>query len=281
MKNHRPYIGVAGFMTSSEVIAAIETIPKKTTHSLAIGILASAKTFDGHTHNKPNRYPREGAIEKIVREVRGYIDVSGLPVEFILHYAIDPTKHIGSQLGQVASLVNEVEMDGIQINASPTIISSVDLLTSIAIARRNSERMKRVIVQIRPSRKNEPFVDMIGVAIDACTSSTPLHEGIVTDVLIDASAGQGIDLNGQTASTIIQGIRSGLLVERKPRVNRIGFGVAGGLRPGKLGVVHRLMQVHGPLSFDVETGVRDDSDCMNIDALRSYLQEAWSLVRSL
>lgn len=264
----KPYIGVAGFTSSSEVRFAIEALPQgECTHNLAIGILASQKTFDGHTHSKPKRYPQEGAIEKLVRFARESCARDRPNVEFVLHMAIDPRRHIGNQVGLATSLVRDVAFDGIQINASPHVIIDSDLLAAVGDARRNIPRMKRVIMQLRPPRDNEPRVDMIGVGIDIANS------GFATDILIDSSAGAGIPINFETASMIITAIRASI----KDRY-AVGFNVAGGLSASNLRGVAGLMEVHGPLGFDVESGVRNHRDEMDLDELRSYLYHARNVV---
>jgi hypothetical protein len=269
MNNHKPYVGVAGFMQTSEIMAAIATMPKNPRHNLAIGILASAKTLNGQTNKYPNRYPKIADIAEMVRPTREFVEAKKLPVEFILHYAVEPEESFCFQFERVRDVVNEAQLDGIQVNVSPDYAANGSLDMAIAAAKRSSPGMKRVIMQLRPPRDNEHFVDLIQAGIDIGASDT------ATNILIDASAGHGVSLNGHTANVMIQGIR-GSAVNR----HRVGIGVAGGLRPGGLALLHGLMEVHGPLSFDVETGVRDQLDSMSIPAMQTYLSEAWEIVGS-
>lgn len=264
----KPYIGVAGFTSTAEMLAAIETLPQgDCTHHLALGILASQKTFDGRTHSKPNRYPSEGAIEKIVAGARKASTQSLASVEFILHMALSPKRDVDVQVQNAVDLVRDVGLDGIQFNASPCLIIDNGLHDIITSARQRAPTMKRVIMQLRPARDDEPRLDWIGAGIKIVNS------GVATDILIDASAGNGIQINFVTAGVVIAAIRGAM----KHRYS-VGFNVAGGLRTTNLGGVAELMEVHGLLGFDVESGVRDKQDRMDLRELRSYLYHAWTHV---
>jgi hypothetical protein len=265
----KPYVGVAGFMSTHEIMAAIETMPKNPRHNLAIGILASAKTLNGETNKYPNRYPKIEDIAAMIRPAREFVDANKLPVEFVLHYAVDHAEGTYASIDRAREVAEGANLDGIQINDSPHEIAGTNLGVAIHKACKRSPQLKRWIMQLRPSRANESFVDLIQTGIVLGER----EQGDDTVLLVDASAGRGIALNGQTASTIIQGIRSGL-----PKRYQVGLGVAGGLRPGKMGVLRELMQVHGPLSFDVESGVRGPNDNMSVFAMQAYLREAWELV---
>lgn len=265
MTKLRPYVGVAGFMSSAEIMAAIETLPQNPTHSLAIGILASAKTIVGQTNKYPTRYPRIVDLGQIVGPAQRIARMNDMPVEFILHFAVDDEDSFHIQMERAVDVVEDCEFDGIQINASPHVITKLPLWIALDAVKMATPRMKRVIMQLRPPRDNEPRLDLIGAGIRLANSD------VATDILIDASAGAGIPLNVTTASIMIAGIRAAMADRYS-----VGIGVAGGLTASTLGGVGGLMEVHGPLSFDVESGVRDDQDHMDVAELRSYLRHAWT-----
>jgi hypothetical protein len=271
MTTLKPYVGVAGFMQTSEIMAAIETMPKSPRHNLAIGILASAKTLRGEINKHPNRYPKVADIADMVRPAREVVDETKLPVEFILHYAVDDIGNVGAEIDRLAEVVKTSQFDGVQINVPPHWADHLDLAHALRCLQQSVLHKLRIILQVRPPRRGQPMVDLIGMALHATAQNDE-----ISDILIDASAGQGVELNGIYASDMIHAFRASLPIYGR---STVGIGVAGGLRPGKVGTVYSLMTIHGPLNFDVESGVRlPGSDHMSIEALRAYLAEAWQMV---
>lgn len=264
--NHKPYVGVAGFMTTEEMFRAIETVPARSSHVLAIGILTSAKTLRGEPNKYPARYPKVDDIAGLVAHGKDVVATNQLPVEFIAHYAVGDIKDVELELERLGQLVRDAKFDGVQLNVPPHWAGSAELRGAILSW---LQRM-RVIVQIRFPRHGDPLVDVVDAALGAATNAN------VTDILLDASAGNGVELNSIWASMMIHAIRGRLRIhESMP----LGLNVAGGLRPGKLGTVYSLMTVHGPLGFDVESGVRlPGTDKMSIQALQQYLREAWEML---
>lgn len=275
MTTRKHYVGVAGFVTSSEIMAAIETIPKNPRHSLAIGILASAKTLRGETNRYPNRYPKVSELENILRPMRDIVYAGTMPVEFHLHYAVEDLANAELELEQVGDVITERQFDGVQINVPPHWAGSEKLHDAIR-TRIQRHRHTRIIVQIRPPRNGEPFTDLVEAALWATNNNT-IGTHLKNDVLFDASAGRGVELNSVWASEMIHAYRA-----TKPLTWRkdASIGVAGGLGPTKLQTVHDLMCTHGPLSFDCESGVRRHDDTMSIPVMQAYLREAWELVGS-
>lgn len=260
----KPYVGVAGFMTTNEIMAAIETVPERSSHVLAIGILTSAKTLRGDTNKYPNRYPKAADIEGIVRGVREQFNDER--VEIHLHYAVESATTMCAELEVVQKLLTSVDFDGVQVNLAPHMIEDADF--SPLYTARNNEDIDRVIVQIRPPREGEPFVDLIGAAVDAAGWQC------VSDILLDCSGGRGAPLDLIWSSMMIHSFR----VARGTGRNDVGIGVAGGLGPTKLFPVYGLLCNHGPLNFDCESGVRDHRDQMSIPVLQAYLREAWEML---
>jgi len=262
----KPYVGVAGFMSGDEIMAAIETVPPKSTHSLAIGILTSAKTLRGEANKYPTRYPKVEDIAGLVAHGKDVVATNQLPVEFIAHYAVGDINDVELELERLGQLVCDAKFDGVQLNLPPHWTGDRRLHGAIL----SWLQGVRVIVQIRPPRQGDPLVDLVESAIGAATNAN------VTDLLLDASAGQGVELNPVWASMMIHAIRGRLRIhESMP----LGLGVAGGLGPGKLAAVWSLMTTHGPLGFDVESGVRmPGSDEMVIGSLQRYLRDAWEML---
>jgi hypothetical protein len=263
--NFKPYVGVAGFMSSTEIMAALETLPSNSTHNIAIGILTSAKTLRGEPNKYPTRYPKVEDIAGLVAHGKDVVATNQMPVEFIAHYAVENIKDIERELERLDWHVKNAKLDGVQLNVPPHWARSTELRDAIL----SWCQGMRVIVQIRPPRKGEPFVDLAEAACQAAANKN------VTDLLIDCSAGNGVELDPVWAGGMIHAIRGRLTIHKD---YPLGVGVAGGLRPGKLGAVYSLMSIHGPLGFDVESGVRlPGSDTMSIPALQQYLREAWEM----
>lgn len=266
------FVGVAGIMTSDEVVRAVDTMPNAPRHKLAIGILTSAKTLAGQPNRYPNRYPKVEDIPGILNDARAALGDKCRNVMFVLHYSIDVVAELdGKYLRLVDKLITSARFDAIQVNASPIVVLDPLFCANLTWLASNYEGF-RAIIQLRPPRGKEPWVDLVDVAIHIAQSSK-----FISDLILDASGGRGTPMDVQGAHALISAIRSAYHTTHNNR-HHFTFTVAGGLGPDEFDPVRDLMRVHGPLGFDAERLLRDDSDHLDIVRMQRFLQQAWELV---
>ncbi len=265
-----PYVGVAGFMFDHEIMEAISLTPTNTTSPFAIGILASAKTIRGIQNKYPNRYPKVETIPALAKEAHASATMNARNVVSVLHYSLDNIDDVSSQFGLVNELVTAGNFNALQVNAPPHLLFDPSLLACIDHVAADRE-VFRVIVQFRPPRGMDPWVD-----VGALASFIASRSSHVTDILLDASGGRGNPFNAAMMHAAIASIRLACLASGK-ELHRFSINVAGGLTQSTLRELVPLFSVHGQLGFDVESGVRDAEDHMSVAALRAYLPDAWAL----
>ena len=98
-----------------------------------------------------------------------------------------------------------------------------------------------------------------------------LYEGIVTDVLVDASEGMGVPLDAQRTIRYLAAI-----AEKAPS---LGLVVAGGLCADNLNaLLSPLLPQWARVSIDAEGRLRDSDDRLDITAATAYLTTALKLL---
>lgn len=271
----RPYIGVSGFMSADEVHAAIaayrdawaEIAPgREPTHDLMVGVLASSKTLAGQTNKYPLRYPRFGDIASIFQAERDVLN--------LVHYASVAAPD-SSKL-YVLMLAGGPWCHGFQFNVSwPSWTCLTKFVRqhrpSAAALQPSHEGMGwSIVLQAGPR-----MLANMGAAANLAWELDP-YIGVATDVLIDASGGEGRAIDAAGGAWIGRSIGD--------RHNgKIGIGVAGGLCAETLTPeIGKLLQAG--CSIDAEGRLRDGADGggnLDLDKVRAYLRAAVSLIASV
>lgn len=244
----RPYIGVTGFMSSSEVAAVLSVVPEKSRYSLMVGVLASGKTLLGGQGKWPGRYP---PVEKI-----GDIFLSDPRVVNLVHIATADRANLSEQLQNVLALGGPC-LHGIQLNISWPNPGDLE-----AVAKRNV----RLILQVggkalEQSQSVIGFCELLGA-----------YDGLITDVLIDPSGGAGKPFDMETART-----RLTILRENFPQ---FGFVVGGGLSAETVGEIAPLVAAFPGLSIDAEGRLRtpQPEDQLDIERAKQYVTRAFQMM---
>ncbi|MBI5654833.1 hypothetical protein HZC53_04245 [Candidatus Uhrbacteria bacterium] len=244
-----PYIGITGFMTQAEVRAVLDVIPHDASHQLMVGVLASWKTIRGLGNKYPSRYPTMQNI--------GSIFVNDPRVVNLVHYATDDISTLDEQLENLERHVCQPH-DGYQLNLcwpKPAILAK-SLLPGL-----------RRVLQV-----GRPALELVGYAPAALALEMYSYDGLITDILIDPSAGKGFAFDPVQASELLLAVR-----ERHPK---IGLGVAGGLSAKTLNLVEPLVRLIPDLSIDAEGRLRNPADD-NLDLKQAceYVSAAFELFR--
>jgi hypothetical protein len=238
-----PYIGVTGFMSTEEVSSALkefEALFNWRRCKLMVGVLASSKTLAGGTNKWPNRYPKVGDIAGLFPQNNRALN--------LIHYSTDDRGTLKYQLQEMIRLGGD-RLHGFQLNIRWPDPESIAFLQG-----------RRVVLQL-----GRRALDEVGNDPKAAADRLDAYRGIVTDVLVDASGGNGIPIDVDTAMAYVSAI------SRQPG---FGVGVAGGLSASTLDPLWRLVDTWPSLSIDAEGRLRTPEDHLDIRAVKDYLEMA-------
>lgn len=242
-----PYIGITGFMARDEVESILEVVPSGRRHKLMVGVLASSKTISGLGNKWPGRYPPMPVISRIFIDDPRTVN--------LIHYATDDMKTLPDQTAQLVRCVGP-HHQGYQLNMKwpePGIVSDAVHLGH------------RIVLQIGSRALEEVGHDPkdLSEVLDA-------YNGLISDILIDPSGGNGKPFDPVLASELLLAIQ-----KRHPQ---LGLGVAGGLSAQNLRLVEPLVRLFPNLSIDAEGKLRNPSDdSLNVVAARQYVSKAFEL----
>ncbi len=246
MPRPKPYIGVTGFMSQEETDAVLDVVPKKPSHLLMVGVLASAKTLEVPPIpvRRPERYPPRERIQRIFSP-----DPRALN---LVHYATDRRERAGEELHALSGVVGTV---GFQAN-----VRWPDITPGLAAACLR----KRTVLQIG-ARAMAALGFRPGVIVGRFEKYAPYF----TDVLLDPSGGEGLMLDLDRASTFVE--------EFATQYPTLGIGVAGGLCKETLPSVQGLLRRYPFLSIDAEGRLRDVDDHLDLEAAKAYVRCAYEI----
>jgi hypothetical protein len=214
-----------------------------------IGVLVSSKSLRGEPNQWPNRYPPIGQISGIL---------SDHPAAFnVIHYHTDQPDSLFSQLLTVGELAGP-RLHGFQLNVawpSPSDLRQFSL----------QRPQQQVILQLNREAYRTAG-DLPGGIIAKLKQE---YSGLVDHVLLDWSAGYGLQLDAAWASRQLLAMQHADL--------GIGLGVAGGLSPTSLSLVGPLVQKFPQLSIDAEARLRDRNDNLDLALGREYLRAAFAM----
>ena len=265
-----PYVSISGVTDCEELLDLLgedisepafmsdatidETSITRHDHRLAFGVLVSRKTLYGPGNKYPNRYP---LIDNAWRAVAPF------GAQTFVHYSQDTDEHLGTAL---IDAVNKIERDGRPVHGVQVNVHMPKRAELEAFARRYPH--KRVVLQLGPK--------VINAKTPAETICALLlqYGWLVTDVLIDGSAGTGKDIDATIAAYYVAALDH--------FAPHLGIGIAGGLCEDLLsGDVARLLHHFPRLSVDAEGALRDGGECGGLlvhDKARRYVRRSRSIL---
>ncbi len=244
----RPYIGVTGFMSRTEVQDVFKAVPGNPHHAFMVGVLASAKTLRGEKNKWPGRYPLVTDIKKIFVHDENVIN--------LIHYATD---HVETLEDELKELVEHGEhlLDGFQLNVQWPRPKHLRLFAGKLRMVLQIGKLAMDTVEHDPKK----LIDMLKRYAD-----------VITDVLIDSSGGRGILFNDDEALVMVRSLR-----EAFPR---LFVGIAGGFSPHSIDRALPFFQEFGQmLNIDAEGGLRtwQQEDALDIERAKQYVKRAFEL----
>ena len=237
------YVGVSGITTPEQAQAILDMWPGSAPpQSLMLGVLTSEKVQRGGERN-----PRSPAPEDIHR-----IWPADPRALNLVHYFTKDSSTLAEQILRVVGHPCDL-CDGVQINVPwPPPEQIVEFL-------KWAPKLIRVVLQVGPKMLADYHHTVVAELIER------EYRGLITDVLIDVSAGNGVSIDPAWAREIVEAFRAW-----NPD---LGIGIAGRLCAMTLHGVADLVREYG-LSTDTETAVRNDRDEFDLNAARAYLQVA-------
>jgi hypothetical protein len=113
--------------------------------------------------------------------------------------------------------------------------------------------------------------DCLGFNFNRLTQTISRYEGLVDYLLFDQSGGRGRPLD--------LGLCARLLLMLQEKESRIMSGVTGGLSGASVHWLTRLLEICPDLSWDAESGLRDDRDQLDLGRCRDFLAASAELLR--
>jgi hypothetical protein len=253
MKKLGPYIGVTGFMSRSEVNAALAAFPKNPVWRLMIGVLMSSKTLAGQTNRWPGRFPKREAVADIF--------INNPRILNLVHYSTDDPWTLSSQLEEIIKIVGP-NLDGFQLNIAWPPISDIEDFWK-------THPDKFLVLQI-----GNAAMRYVGPTEKFATFLKP-YLPMIDAILMDPSGGKGEPFDAEKVVEYLREISKSWLVP-----GGLGIGVAGGLGPETFHLLDPLLWEFPELSIDAEGKLRtpQPEDALNIDAVCAYLDEAMQVL---
>lgn len=247
-----PYVGVAGVMSQQEVAELLSVLPPNPARKLSPGILVSRKTLRGQKNAWPSKYPTTDKL--------GTIFVDDPRCLNLVHYSQ------GDEDGLLENLCQAYEAGGpfchgVQLNYT---LPDRDILAQFALRYPSA----RVVLQLGP--KTLATVDPERIEILLLGLST--YSWIITDVLIDGSAGTGKALDAAFCGRVSSGLR-----RFHPG---LGIGLAGGLGShASIQAIAPILTMVPGLSTDAEGQLRDGEfgGKLNLTKAKNYVRDVLAL----
>jgi hypothetical protein len=257
-----PYVGVAGVTE----LAHLLTWPHQ--HVLVSNaVLASYKSLYGGGNSKPLRYPLPHRLADALPAfaIRGTLRALHYAPMFVEVGAEEPL-FVAEVRGAIAWTLGRLDL--LQINAAwPSV-------RALGVIREDLEKLTpgaRLVLQVPRNALYHHALD-----VERVTAAIRGYWSVVTDVLIDISAGTGIRLDRSADSGTVTTIVAELL-EACPG---LGIGIAGGIAVDTLASAAPFLRKG--VSIDAESRLRDHPEerggTLNLDAVRAYLDAAAAIV---
>ena len=246
-----PYIGITGFTTAAEVSAVRAVWPAAPARLLMCGVLLSNALLSGRPGAAPRRCPPPDAIAGIFADDPRCLN--------LIHYRPRAGADLAVALARAAG-AGGPNCHGVQINAT----RGAPWPDAAALAEyRKSGQPRRIVLQVG----REAMAAAAGNPAEIARRCAE-YDGIITDVLVDASEGLGRSLDAEGTARYLGAIASA--------APGLGLVVAGGLYAGNLAALlgPLLADWGGRISIDAEGRLRDGDDRLDTGMAKSYIEVA-------
>lgn len=241
-----PYIGVTGLTLPRHMqgIVGINTGSKG--KLLAIGVLASYKTI--HAQQTNERYPQLKKICRIFSPAQHCFNV--------IHYYSRTTDYLSRQLETITQY-GGAYLGGLQVNIS------LPPLAELGKFKTRYPQIK-LILQI-----NKDWLQKAEGSSERLAELAANYQTVADYLLFDCSRGKGITIDVELADRC--------LAELSTLGDSVDLGVAGGLCAETLENIRPLIKKYPKLSWDAESGLRDDQDNFSLLKAITYLEKSFKM----
>lgn len=251
-----PYIGIAGVTTTAQAKAIGEL--SRSGRPVMVGILASPATLAGRpSPYLPKRYAAAADIPDIFQDddcVLNAIHMSGC----------GGGKLVGHLLA--AEDAARGNLDAIQLNGSRW--PNAGSLLEWRETRRESRNGPPLLV-LQVSRE---MIESVDHGPRDLVDRLQHYVGVADHILLDQSGGWGRPVNLEWARAVARELHT------RAGFNRVGFGLAGGLRPDNVGHLRAFSrEFGGAISVDAESGLRNPSDELDIAKVRAFVSATYAM----
>ena len=247
-----PYAGVTGFTAASQVDELLESAPPPTGRLIMCGVVLSKARLEGRATKMPQRYPPAGEITQIFQDRPGLLN--------LIHYR--PNRADADTLIRALE-IGGPNCHGIQIN-SPAENPWPDPAEIQSLARRAGRT--RIVLQVGRAAMADAQHKPAEIA-RLCGQ----YDGLVSDVLVDRSAGAAIAMGVSISIHVAAAISRAC-----PRITP---GFAGGLAPHNVArhAAHAARTLgHEDFNVDAEGALRDANDELATSRAAEYLRETFA-----
>ncbi len=245
-----PYIGITGFMSSTEVSRVLNTVPANSKRMVMVGVLASSDTIQGIANSRPRRYPKHDQMGGIFQDHPHALN--------LIHFNTKNRKFLFSQMMRARILAWRY-CHGFQLNMA---WPGTDILMNVL-----GEMPKSTIIVLQVGSRAFEMIDHSPKKLADKIESQ--YGGLIHYVLLDASGGLGKPMDAEALRPYLRALGA----RRLP----IGLAVAGGLCADTLDLILPLVDEFPTLSIDAEGKLRDKNDDLDVDAAILYRDRAEAL----
>jgi hypothetical protein len=235
-------------MSADEVKEVLKAVPNGVSRKLMVGVLASSKTIKGIPNKWPNRYPRAEDIAGIFPDHPAALN--------LVHFNSKEPERLLDQMLEVTELGGR-NFHGFQLN-----IKWPEVRVLGKYKKRHPDKI--LVLQCGSGALEAAENDPEKVAKAAW-----IYQEICEYLLIDPSGGFGKPFDPQKGYEYLGYLNA--------IVEKMSFGIAGGLSPDTLDLLETIAKVFPDTSIDAEGRLRDASDNLDVAIAREFVSRAYEL----
>lgn len=244
-----PSIGIAGVTTADQakmLIGHAQQIGWPHGYRLAIGALTSYKALALGGPSNSSRYLMPSDLNEVFGGHRMVFNQ--------IHFNSDAA----GLFGQLYSILKEpTYCDGVQLNIPWPRLDQLQRLR------------ERIYIHVTLQISRRAYA-MAGNTAEGLIKKLQDYGGVVDRVLVDPSGGEGKPLSIEALDLLNQLAGSDLPFQ---------WGVAGGLKAENVHQLAPLLNVVPDLSWDAESGLRDEADGLDLEKCRGFLTASAALIK--
>lgn len=238
------HIGITGFISREEVEAVFNSGTKEWKSPLQVGVLVSSKSLAGLPQENVKRFPKREVLPTIFADTPNTLN--------LLHFNTNRPEQLADDLLKAHELAGPL-CHGFQLNIRWPDIRAIE-----------EYRKVHPGAKITLQCGNGALEELENLEHDL-PARVREYGTLINYVMIDQSGGKGVVFNHLFMRRAFESLQ---------QIPDIGLILAGGLGIKNLYRLHPLWKKFREFSIDVESGVRNDKDDLDIATARIFLHIA-------